>query len=110
MEIKVVVKHGQIPGDVQQLMEEKVRRLPRFFERITSIMVLVDLGHIQAPKVEIRVSAEEREDFFAVEEGPTVMAAFDVVLERVERQLRKHKEKIIHRRGREDRFSGELPN
>ncbi len=90
-------------------MGEKVRRLPRFFERTTSILVLVDLGHAQSPKVEIRVSAEEREDFFAVEEGPSVMAAFDVVIDRVERQMRKHKEKIIHRRGREDRFSGELP-
>lgn len=109
MEIKVIVKHGEVPEDVQRLMEDKVRRLPRFFDRATAIHVLVDLNHTQAPKVEIRISAEEREDFFATEEAASVMGAFDVVLERVERQMRKHKEKIIHRRGREDRFSGELP-
>lgn len=103
MDIRVVVRHGQVPSDVQQTITQKVARLPRFFDRSTAIEVICDLEHVQKPTVEVRISAEERDDFFASDSASNVLAALDRVIEKIESQMRRHKEKLTeHHRGREN--------
>jgi putative sigma-54 modulation protein len=80
-------------------VREKVGRLPRFFDRTTGIDVIVDLEPA-APQVEVRVSAEETNDFFAADQGANVFAALDRVVQKLEQQLNRHKEKLTGRRGR----------
>ena len=102
MEIKIVTKNGQIPPSVAEVMEQKVAKLPRFFDRTTSIHVIADLKHPDEPRVEIKITAEERNDFFAADTGSNVLSALESVIEKVERQMRKHKEKITdHHRARD---------
>lgn len=101
MDIRLVVRHGQVPDDVQQTITRKVSRLPRFFDRATAIEVICDLGHSSEPTVEIRISAEERADFFASDTGSSVLSALDRVLEKIEAQMRRHKEKLTEHRGRD---------
>ena len=100
METKVTVKNGQLPETVQQTIRQKVSKLPKFFDRTTQIQVVADLHHDQ-PKVELIVSAEEVNDFFAADSGTNVIAALDSALHKIESQLRKHKEKLKGHRGRE---------
>ena len=100
MEIKVNTRNGQLPEAVQDTIHNKVSKLPRFFDRTTGINVIVDLKHTDKPKVEVRVSAEQTEDFFAADTGSNVIVALDSVIDKVERQLRKHKEKLTAHRGR----------
>lgn len=100
MEIKVNARNGQLPEAVQNTIHNKVSKLPRFFDRTTAINVIIDLTHTDNPKVEIRVSAEETEDFFAADKGSNVIVALDSVVDKIERQLRKHKEKLTEHRGR----------
>jgi len=101
VDTKVVIRHGQVPADVQQTIKQKVSRLPRFFDRTTAIEVICDLEHANQPNVEIRISAEERNDFFASDTGSNVLAALDSVVEKIERQMRRHKEKLTEHRGRD---------
>lgn len=101
MEIKVVAKNGTIPSDVQQLIEKKISKLPRFFERTTAINVLADLQAPESPQVEIKISAEHTGDFFASDSGPNVLSAVENVVEKIERQMLRRKEKMTdHHRGR----------
>lgn len=100
MEITLTTKHGQLSDSIQQKIKEKAQRLPRFFDRTTGIDVLIDLEHEDKPKVEIRVSAEETNDFFATDSGSNVVVATDSVLQKLEQQLRKHKEKLTGHRGK----------
>ena len=93
MEISISAKHGQLTDEVQQTIKQKVEKLPRFFDRTTGIDVIVDLVRIENPKVEVKVSAEETDDFFAADSANNVFAALDSVVHKLERQLRKHKEK-----------------
>ena len=44
--------------------------------------------------MELRVSAEHTEDFIATDHSSDLLAALDSVIHKVERQLRKHKEKL----------------
>lgn len=102
VEIKVVAKNGQIPPSVSETIQQKVAKLPRFFERTTSIQVIADLQHAEQPRVEIKISAEERNDFFAADTGNNVLSALESVIEKIERQMRKHKEKLTdHHRARD---------
>lgn len=103
MEVNFVAKHGTVPADVQATIEQKVIKLPRFFDRATSIQVVVDLVHASEPKVEIIVSAANSHDFVAADTGHNVVAATDKAIEKMEKQLRKHKERVTEHRGREDR-------
>ena len=59
------------------------------------------MQHSDSPKVEVIVSAEEVNDFFASGTGGNIIAAVDNVMDKLESQLRKHKEKLKGHRARE---------
>ncbi len=101
MDILINAKNGELPEAVQQTIHNKVAKLPRFFDRTTAIDVIVDLKHTDNPKVEVKVSAEQTDDFFAADTGSNVIVALDSVIDKIEAQLKKHKEKLTARRGRQ---------
>lgn len=105
MEIKVTARHGELSDSIQETMKAKVAKLPRFFDRMTAIQILADLEHTDQPKVEIIVSAEETNDFFASATGTNVIVALDGTIDKIEQQLRKHKEKLIGKRGRDHKMT-----
>lgn len=93
MQVNVSARHGHLqPGD-QELIVEKSEKLRRLYDRITSIEVTVDLQSQDHPSVEIQVSAEHADDCVATSESSTVISALDMVIPKVEQQLRKLKEK-----------------
>ena len=109
MEIKVTAKHGELSDDIQQTMKAKAAKLPKFFDRTTAIQVLADLKHVDNPKVEIIVSAEEVNDFFASDTGANVMVALDSTISKIEQQLKKHKEKLKTGNRNRDHKIAEVP-
>ena len=98
MQIKISARHGHLSEPTQQFIREKVEKLLRFFERLTSIEVTVDLKN-EMNVVELIVSAEHKHDFVASERNQDILAAVDLVLDKLESQIRRYKEKIQdHRR------------
>ncbi len=98
MQITISARHGHLGGSTQERITEKVQKLPRLFDRVTAVVVTVDVEHEDKPSVELRVSAEHTEDFVAKESAATVSAALDGALHKIEQQLRKHKERRTDRR------------
>ncbi len=99
MEIKISARHGQISEATREFIREKAQKLPRLFERLTMIEVTVDLKNEGQTWVEFLVRAEHKHEFVAHESNVDVMTAVDLVLHKLEMQLRRHKEKIQdHRR------------
>lgn len=93
MQVNVSARHGNLqPGD-QELIVEKAEKLRRLYVRINAIEVTVDLKQLDKPAVEIKVSAEHADDCLATAESTTVISALDVVIPKVEQQLRRLKEK-----------------
>lgn len=100
MQINISTRHGHLSDETQARVREKLERLPRFFERLTSIDLTVDLEHRSTPKVDLRVSAEHKHDFVATEQADELMVGVDRVVHKLEQQLRKYKEKLQdHHRG-----------
>ena len=105
MQIQISTRHGHVSDETQGKIKGKVERLNRYFERLTTIEILLDLEHVGAPRVDIKVSAEHKHDFVATAEAENLLGAVDLVVEKMEQQLRKYKERVQDRH----RNSGHRP-
>ena len=97
MQIRISTRHGHTSDETQAKITAKMEKLTRFFERLTDIEVTVDLEHRDTPSVDLRVSAEHKHDFVATARSDELMASVDAVVEKMEQQLRKYKEKVQDR-------------
>jgi putative sigma-54 modulation protein len=95
VQVNISVRHGHLSAGTQEKITEKVEKIRRLFDRVTSIQVTVDLEHEESPSVEVQVTAEHSPDFVATETAGNVFAALDGTIHKIEQQLRKHKEKKI---------------
>ena len=93
MQINISTRHGHLSEETQRRMKEKLEKLPRFLDRVTAIDFTVDLEHRDKPDVDLKVSAEPKHVFVAESRSLELMASLDDVIEKMEQQLRKHKEK-----------------
>jgi putative sigma-54 modulation protein len=98
VQINITTRHGHLSSNSQAKITEKVERVRKFYDRVTSIHVTVDLERADLPKVEIVVSAEHHENFVATDSSESLLGAVDSVVHKVEMQLRKHKEKLTEHR------------
>ena len=96
MEINISTRHGSISDETREKVANKIEKLPRFFDRISSIEVTIDLEHRDTPTVDLRVTVKNRE-FVATSQSQELMASMDQVVDKLEQQLRKHKEKSVDR-------------
>jgi putative sigma-54 modulation protein len=99
VQVKIAVRHGHLSDATQQVIRDKAEKLLHFFDRLTMIGVTVDLDRKDEKWVEILVQAEHKHDFVAHERHVDLLVAVDQVLNKLEGQLRRYKEKIQdHRR------------
>lgn len=98
MQVAVTCKHGTISPETQDYLRNKCEKLLTYFERVTAINVTVSYDNTRC-RIEILVDAEHKHDFVAHDEGEQVIPTFDVVLHKMEQQIRKYKEKLQDHRG-----------
>jgi putative sigma-54 modulation protein len=99
VQIKISARHGHLGEATQRFIREKTQKLLRYFDRLTSIEVTVELKN-DLKSVELNVSAEHKHDFVARESNSDVLAAVDLAVDKLEGQLRRYKEKVQDRRRR----------
>ncbi|MEO1497465.1 MAG: ribosome-associated translation inhibitor RaiA [Planctomycetota bacterium] len=109
MQTTLTTRHGQLGDDTQQRLLAKTEKLPRHFDRLTSIELIIDLQDAAKPGVELLVSAEHKHDFVAHDQSDNLLTSVEHVVQKMEQQLRKYKEKKIEKnRGAEaKRHAGE---
>jgi putative sigma-54 modulation protein len=98
VQITISARHGHLSDTTKDRILEKVEKLPRYFERLTSIGLTVDLRDETAPAVELLVSAEHKHDFVATERSENLLASVETVVQRMEQQLRKYKDRLQNHR------------
>ena len=97
MQIQISTRHGHLSEESRERITGKLEKLLKIFERLTAIELIIDLTDSNMPKVDLMVSAEHKHDFVARHESESLMGSVDVVLHRLEQQLRKYKEKVVER-------------
>ena len=97
MQISVTGRHVEVTDEVKDYACEKVARLPRFFDRVQSIDVVLDSDSGNS-SVEIIVRVDRTDPFIAHESGPDTFALIDTLTDKLGRQLRRHKERLRNRK------------
>jgi putative sigma-54 modulation protein len=97
----ITARHGQLSEGTKAKITAKLDKLLRYFDRLMSIEVTVDLEHKDSPTVDLKVSAEHKHDFVAEGQAGELLAAVDAAVHKIEQQIKRYKEKVIdqHHRG-----------
>jgi len=94
VQVKVSARHGHLSPASQSKIAAKVSRLKRYFSRLTALNVTVDLENSALPAVEIVASAEHFHEMVSREHAAQLWRSVDGAVQKLEQQLRKHKEKV----------------
>ncbi len=94
MQVRISTRHGELSQATQEKITTKVEKLQRYFERLTSIDVTVDLTKADEPVIEVLVSAEHKNDFVAKDSSKDMFGSLDTIISKLEQQIKKYKEKI----------------
>jgi len=97
MQINISTRHGEISDATKEKISQKVEKLQRFFDRLTSVDVTVNLDKADEPSIEVTVQSEKRSDFVASYQSNDMFGSLDQVIAKLEQQIKKHKEKLRER-------------
>jgi putative sigma-54 modulation protein len=86
-------KHVEVTEAIRVHAKEKADKLPRFFNQISHVDVIIEAGQGGMNNVEIIVRAEHFRDVVAKESGSDAYSCIDTAMHKMERQLKKIKEK-----------------
>ncbi len=92
MEIRVTGRHVKVTDEVRDYIADKASRLPRYYDRIHEIEVILDHESEQFT-AEMIVRVDRKRTFVASETGPDTFVLIDLISDKIERQLTRHKEK-----------------
>ncbi len=96
MQINISGHHVDLTDPIKDYVNNKLEKLSRHHDRITSTNVILSVDKlIQKAEASVHVSGKE---FFANSESEDLYAAIDVLADKLDRQLIKHKEKMRNHR------------
>lgn len=98
MNITVNIRHMSSTEALREYVEDKVSKLPKYYDQIQSIEVILDHEGDNAT-VEIVVQATRKLTFVAKHLDADMYACFDQCLDKVAEQIRRHKDKVRDRQG-----------
>ena len=86
-------KHVEITEPLRAHAQEKTSKLPKFYNSINQVEVIIDGSDGGKTSVEIIARGEHSNVFVVTESGEDAYACIDVAVHKLERQLRRKKEK-----------------
>ena len=98
MQLNITGHHMDVTTAIKSYVENKFERLERHFDHMTNIHVVLSVEK-ERQKAEATIHVN-RGDLFANDEQENLYAAIDGLVDKLDRQLKKHKEKLTdHHRG-----------
>ena len=98
MQLSISGHHVDVTDALKSYVEDKLQKLERHYDHITNAHVILTVEKLrQKAEATIHVS---KGNLFADAEHEDMYAAIDSLIDKLDRQLKKHKEKLTdHRRG-----------
>ena len=92
MQIKLTGHHNEITQALRDYVHDKLERIERHFENVTSVHVILSVEKLrQKAEATIHVAGN---DIFADSVNGDMYAAIDALIDKIDRQIKKHKEKL----------------
>ncbi|QFU24497.1 ribosome hibernation promoting factor [Shewanella eurypsychrophilus] len=92
MQINLTGHHIEITTSLRQYVEEKFTKLERHFDQINNVQVILNVQKMQQ-KAEAKLHLAGAE-VFAASQNADMYAAIDSLIDKLDRQVIKHKEKL----------------
>ncbi len=98
MQLSLTGHHVDITDALRNYVEEKMQRLERHFDHVTNVHVILSVEKLnQKAEATVHLSGA---DIFADATHEDMYAAIDALVDKLDRQVLKHKEKVKnHHRG-----------
>lgn len=93
MVFTITGKHIEITPALKAHAEEKASKLPKFYSSVTKVEVIIDGKDAGKISVEIIARGEHSNVFVVTETGEDAYSCIDLAVHKLERQLRRKKEK-----------------
>ena len=97
MNLNVTGHHLEVTPPIREYLASKLERLTRHFDHVIDVNVILSVERVQR-KVEATVHVRGR-DLFAESQNEDMYAAIDGLVDKLDRQILKHKEKLKSARG-----------
>lgn len=111
MRVTVTARHARFSDRMKEYAHDKARHLEHYFDHLRKLEVILDAGSGDRFNVEMIASAVRGHVLVCHSTGATAMAAVDSVVDKMERQLVRFKEKLYskhshHAGARPGKFNG----
>lgn len=98
MKILVTGRHMEVTDEVREFVLGKAGKLSKFYDRIHEVEVILD-HESEEFSAEMIVRADQKHTFVASGTGPEIIGLVDGIAEKLEKQLKKLKEKRRNHKG-----------
>lgn len=99
MNISTTARHYELPPALKDYAEQKVENLKRYFDHIVNARIVFSLEKYRH-RVEITIHVNGK-DLVSFDESDDMYTSVDRSTEKLERQLRKYKDKIQRRKSQQ---------
>ncbi|BCG65323.1 MAG: putative sigma-54 modulation protein [Methyloprofundus sp.] len=97
MQISITGHHVEVTAAMKQHVEDKIAKIKRHFEHVTDVHVILTVEKLeQKAEATVQVSGAK---IFADDVKEDMYAAIDNMVDKLDRQIIKHKEKMQSHRG-----------
>lgn len=92
MQINLTGRHVEITESLREYVDSKFAKLERHFENINNVHVILNVEKLkQIAEAKVNLNGGE---VFAISEDENMYAAIDQLIDKLDRQVIKHKEKL----------------
>ena len=92
MQINITGHHVDLTDSLQTYVESKFEKLERHFDNVTNVHVILSVEKLrQKAEATIHISGA---DLYADSEEEDMYTAIDLLVDKLDRQIKKHKEKL----------------
>jgi putative sigma-54 modulation protein len=93
MQVNITGHHVEVTPALRDYVNQKLEKIHRRFSNITSIHVTLTVDSKFLQKAEAQINLAKAE-LFAKSESENMYAAIDLLIDKLDRQVVKHKEKL----------------
>jgi putative sigma-54 modulation protein len=96
MQVSVTGHHVEITDSLRNHVEEKISKLKRHFDNVVDVHVILTVEkHVQKAEATVQISGAT---LFAEDSQDDMYTAIDNMVDKLDRQIIKHKEKLKNHR------------
>ncbi|MCH8018923.1 ribosome-associated translation inhibitor RaiA [candidate division KSB1 bacterium] len=92
MRVNITARHYKAPDRLKEYAESEVQKLTKYFDGIIECEIILDYEKtIQVVEIVMKV---HKQKLFAREKSEDIYKGIDLAVDKIERQLKKYKEKL----------------